>query len=571
MKKLLLIIPLLFLFTSCLTGPIEDSPAPETEQAAVTRTYTDGMVEALVLHNPYSLENVRRMMEEEEGVTRSRGVDPGIVATHYHVRFRPTTDEQCNVIKNDYTIDIQPYPYDVDVPLGAVSYIDHDQPADTPAFIFAMVPSSYSFPQGLAYDILDSLYYYEIDDSAIMQLDLVTPEIDPRRPPRGLFDVSVEYCDFVSGGSGGGTGGGSGGGSTGGPFKPSGTISVWDDLLERYVPLQGVKVKAKRNGSSVIMTTDANGRFSTDKTYEGKATYSIIWETGSYDIRAGIFGQAFYNGPTQKTAWNLLIGGSNDAKKSIRIATIHRAAYRYFYKNIGGLLPAVKHDNGTKIKISYRDTDGVSKFNSPTTVIPGIYPDILIFRRKQHSRTDRPINEILKVTYHELGHVVHCLRMGNGNFWQATRYICESWADYVSWHLAQLEYSEQAYRFGLPNSIRDIIINGIRTGDDDSKQCWPYLNSGQTSAIRTNKNHSPIFIDLVDDFNQNIYEHTDINGELYIYPNDEVTGYTSTVLNQIVLQSYGVSSLKSKVKSNKPSGVTDKQIDNLFLRYEELW
>lgn len=45
----------------------------------------------------------------------------------------------------------------------------------------------------------------------------------------------------------------------------------------------------------------------------------------------------------------------------------------------------------------------------------------------------------------------------------------------------------------------------------------------------------------------------------------------SNLSRNIVPKSYGLSSLKSKLKANKPSGVTDTQIDELFKRYEEEW
>lgn len=63
-------------------------------------------------------------------------------------------------------------------------------------------------------------------------------------------------------------------------------------------------------------------------------------------------------------------------------------------------------------------------------------------------------------------------------------------------------------------------------------------------------------------YNNNIYLSATGNTN---YPDDEVTGCSlpnieSSMLNGI----YGLSSLESKLKSNKPTGITDKHID-LFL------
>lgn len=561
MKKLLLSVPLLFLFTSCVTGPMEGPLTPQTEQVPETGNYAGSMVEAVRIIDPYSVENIMKLMEDE-GMTRSGGSIVTPAVTHYHVRFKPTTDEQCDIIKNDETIDIQPYPFDVEVPLGAVSYVDYDQPVNTPAFIFAIVRKNYSFPQGVAYDILGSLCNLESSAPAIANtLDLGTPSIDPINPPRGMFECHTEASDIVGGSSG----------STSGPFKPSGTIKVWDNLLEAYIPLAGVKVKAKRNAlSSVIMTTDANGRFSTTKTYEGKVTYSIIWETGSYDIRDGKFGQAFYSGPTKKEPWNLKIDNSDSYKKTAHIASIHRAAYRYYYGNVGGLLAGVKHTGNKKIKISYMNETGASVFQSGHTVIPGIFPDIKIFKRRTGDTKDRTISEIYAATSHELGHLVHCLRMGNLSYWQVKKYIRESWADFVQWHLLKLEYEERSASLGFNDANKFRILQNIINNDEYSCQYWPYYDrNGKTES---NTDYSPIFIDLVDDYNQQVANERNygINSHC-VYPNDQVSKYTAATLNEIVLRTYNVSGLKSAVKNQKPSNVTNVEIDNLFLRYEEIW
>jgi len=51
------------------------------------------------------------------------------------------------------------------------------------------------------------------------------------------------------------------------------------------------------------------------------------------------------------------------------------------------------------------------------------------------------------------------------------------------------------------------------------------------------------------------------------YPYDEISGYSMGDLeDDVVKYSYGLHSLKSKLKANKPTVVTDKEID-LYLSY----
>ena len=74
---------------------------------------------------------------------------------------------------------------------------------------------------------------------------------------------------------------------------------------------------------------------------------------------------------------------------------------------------------------------------------------------------------------------------------------------------------------------------------------------------------SPIFLDLYDDINQHDY-YTPC-------PDDEVTGYTPALLNTLLIHTHTLLSLKTKVKQNKPNGVTDEMINTLFNVYEANW
>ena len=137
--------------------------------------------------------------------------------------------------------------------------------------------------------------------------------------------------------------------------------------------------------------------------------------------------------------------------------------------------------------------------------------------------------------------------MGNIQFWQVSKIIYESWADAVEWALTNQEYDE------LGAIYSSSVVNNL------NKQSWPYAGNS--------KGYTSLFIDLVDNYNQSTRNTTSRT-----YPNDNVTGYTMSNLSRnIVPKSYGLSSLKSKFKANKPSGVTDTQIDELFIRYEEEW
>lgn len=51
------------------------------------------------------------------------------------------------------------------------------------------------------------------------------------------------------------------------------------------------------------------------------------------------------------------------------------------------------------------------------------------------------------------------------------------------------------------------------------------------------------------------------------FPYDQVSGYSiGTLESNVVKYSYGLTSLRTKLKSNKPSNMTDKHID-MYLDY----
>ncbi len=78
--------------------------------------------------------------------------------------------------------------------------------------------------------------------------------------------------------------------------------------------------------------------------------------------------------------------------------------------------------------------------------------------------------------------------------------------------------------------------------------------------IKPARFYSPIFIDLVDDFDRP-----------NAGPNDQITGYTMPTLEQVILKhAYGLTSFRDRLKANRPAGVTNQQIDDYFAYYFNL-
>lgn len=81
--------------------------------------------------------------------------------------------------------------------------------------------------------------------------------------------------------------------------------------------------------------------------------------------------------------------------------------------------------------------------------------------------------------------------------------------------------------------------------------------------------YTSLFINLVDDFNE-MGQDLDINplNEILGVINDQVSGYTlANIESNMLGQVYGIGSLSAQLKANKPTGVTDAQIDLLLGQY----
>jgi hypothetical protein len=121
----------------------------------------------------------------------------------------------------------------------------------------------------------------------------------------------------------------------------------------------------------------------------------------------------------------------------------------------------------------------------------GIFPDINIWGANPNGGW-WATNELFSTVIHETGHASHIELMNAGEiqFGQVTSQIYESWADAIEWHITQIEYNE----LGFPN-----YDNPNTNTLGDHKQWWDDSDS---------HTYTPLFIDLVDDYNQSLERGT---------------------------------------------------------------
>ena len=492
------------------------------------------------LKNPYSVANMKKAYAN---LTNNLKSGISIHTTHYYVKFKPKNEKELNILKQDTTLELYDYPLDYEVIEGQDVYHDPSIPDSLPTYQYCAVPVNYNFPN-VDYDILEDLYIPEeletlksknyFVDALVEEALRITGNLDEDGQKSSLKSIQRRRR-----------------------WTPAGRILVWDDIgasgnIINYlnisnphkIPIEKVKVRARRWFTTHIGYTNEQGYFRCNGSFKRPANYSIDWETSKFDIRDGTFGQAYFNGPKIQGDWNLEINSG----KSLRFATIFRAACRYQYYNIGGL----KRPNvWSKIKYSYyhrnQKNNEYSGINLGNWDFTGTLPNINLFGQVNYEWVKT--NELYSTTIHETAHASHIELMNGGEiqFSQVSNFIRESWADAVEWYITKIEYN------WLGNS-------GYDNPFDSNNNPYRFVDNKQNWSISFIQNqapvYTPIFIDLVDNFNQRSEYY---NG--YLYPNDVINSYTMHNIEQLLKHVYGLSSLKNALKSNKPSGVTDNDID----------
>jgi len=552
------------------------------------------------LENPFSVSNMQTALDSLKlKNSQYNNSDFEVETTHLYIRFKPKDEQELNVLESDSILVLYSFPLDREIPEGLTSYHDSRIPKDNPTFQYCAVPLSYDFPHDIKVKTLEELYLPEEDQrisarsSANLLYDL---EREAFRITGNTFeaekrpDASKRVAGVVA----------------------RGKIRVWNDVIgttsttartfshyecfdcntgqivscdnlgltpitiegeepsticERavytyfstprdgsFISIEGVKVRARRWFTIKSTTTNVDGSFTINHSFNGGVNYTIVWESPYWDIRDGNLTQAFYNGPSNSSAeWNLNIGGG----KSMRYATIHRACYRYTYEDVDGLSRPVLRP-GYKVKINYNDGEGTGvnwrqgwqqvDFGS------GLLPNIKIWGKNENTGLYHATNELFSTVIHELAHTTHINEMfGNIDFGQVSEIISESWADAVEWYLTRKDYVKRG------ETDYDLPTNTVfRSVNSDNKQWWD---------VNFSHEYTPLFIDLIDDYNQATQFEPNLPTD-NSKPNENITGYWMQTIEDVVLKdAYGLTSLRNELKRHKPGGVTDAQIDDYMARY----
>lgn len=460
-----------------------------------------------------------------------------------YVRVLITNDSLEGGLDSANTIEWYDFPLDYELPEGGLYYTDNTLP-DTVKWKYGVVPTNYTFPSGLMYQ---EIYNVLIPDE--MRISVSQQHYFDMIETRslllcGMMDdremlVSAEMDDIQDTSN-----------IRSGGWYPSATIKAWDDVINGYVNLQGVKVVAKCGTSTKnYAITSAQGQCTMGKVKTNKKiTYIVRWERNDWKIRNSIKKDLVYIGPTvrnQNWVWNI----GSEHRYMVNVATIHRAAVKAFFGYFGGLQ---RPKAWGKLLFQYDDwfsSDPEMGHNICGWNILGLISNIVIYGRSSsegHSRYDT--EKVFGTAIHEMGHQ-SMLKFEGGSYqyFQHNKFIRESWASCVEWFISNDYYTND---LGLSHTY-------YRDRQDWTRESMSSIYPNQHNP------YTPVFIDMIDNYNQHNSNSS--------YCIDNVSGYLiSEIQNTILGTSFGLTSLRTTLQSHLFHGTTYEAANELLDNYSSI-
>jgi hypothetical protein len=461
------------------------------------------------LENPYSVENMKKALQSLKSSSKFSAKstnDINISESHYYVKFIPKNSDELGIIEKDTSLIAYDYPLDYEILQIGDYYHDPKVPINQPTFHYASIPVGKKIPEGIEYVILSNLFIPDNEDvpDSYQEL-LVTESLKLTGNLENKDSSSKEETSTLARAS---------------KWRPAGTIKVWDDnigqtttatrvfshweyydcggngddilpILQKterlekiikpidnqcrravyryitstingsYVPMEGVRVRARRWFTTHTGITNSQGRYSCNGRFRRPANYKIKWKRHDFAIRWSWLSSAKYNGPKKKGDWNLNITGGTQAY----YATVFRAAHHYYYKDIKGLRrPPQNSFWRTQMKIrAYLENisdEGSLGTHAAGWRAFGLYSPIKIYTYQ------RPAIETYATTIHELAHASHW-HMNRSDFSDTETKVKESWARGVQWELGRMTYpnylGREFSRGDYTLVVSDMIDNDINT------------------------------------------------------------------------------------------------------------
>lgn len=222
------------------------------------------------LKNPYTVEHMLKAWQKSRPADRISSLE----ATHYYVRFLPEDADAMQLLIAD-SLPLYDHPLDYEIEEAGAYYHDPDIADEQITWQYTVIPVGQPLP-AVKHEILADLYLPEEQESDVENAAL------------RLAGYEEEMTD----------------GSNSRKYRPKGKVEVWDTRLG-YVPVQHVKVRARRWFTIKHAWTNDDGRFEIGHRFRKKATITLIFNNGKCQIR------------NVEVAWNRLHQMLYPARKKI--------------------------------------------------------------------------------------------------------------------------------------------------------------------------------------------------------------------------------------------------------------
>lgn len=320
----------------------------------------------------------------------------------------------------------------------------------------------------------------------------------------------------------------------------TGRIYQYDNLLKANAPIHNLKVQFKL-GSNIWETyTQSNGYFSITNFIPLEASFGYTFQHPRWKI-------TYENSVAPiTTIWGTVdYWWKNTSEVYLQPSSVHpeyeiHRAVNYFY-NGDHPIRTWHYDEGIRIRALSRTDENANAYFSYSKKDRAYIT--VYYNNNNESR-------IIGSVLHELGHFVHYGERGGytgsayNGFVAVHNLIKESYASYVGWYLGERYYST----LGWVNSSVTQNITG------QARQYW--LKTDGSTAY-----YSPLFVDLIDDFNQGTYWGNSYNS-------DPIKNFSHSIIRTISAECSDWSSIKSKLQQHIGVYYTTAEYNNFVSPYD---
>lgn len=390
------------------------------------------------LNNPYSLANMRSAYSQVSSLAKA-AIGP-INATHLYVKFIPKDSAQFAEIQKDTTIFYYSFPLDYEISETGDCY-QEDGGFGYPCQ-YCVFKLGQKIPD-VSYQVLDSCFIMEdvnvYDDNEENSISKAC--VDDNSYWKELESLAIELSGIETEPQ-----------SLSKKWTPYCTLSYYDDTFGKYISLEGVPVRCRNNLMiSHQCCTDVNGRASFSK-MNGKADYIVHWQRSDFKIRpnTGLNEAVTILKKNTKSSCSATFSkNSGSYQNEWKYASIFRAVYYYYYKNIDGLSrPGCSN-------LTIRASNAINNDKNGCTGNHFISSDMHIYN------LDRSSADIYGTVIHEMAHVSHrCSVCATNKLFNNTD-VCikDSWAVGVQNYLTSKIYS--GYKRGGSNRQYSEVVTDI--------------------------------------------------------------------------------------------------------------